>query len=87
MTHLQTVCSISDACHPQVEAGVLVKSTVFGPTCDGLDVVLRDAPLPELAVGDWLVFPKMGAYTLAGACDFNGMGGADVRYVFSRRRC
>lgn len=48
-------------------------STVFGPTCDGLDVVLRDYPLPKLENGDWLVFPRMGAYTLCGASDFNGI--------------
>ena len=61
------------------------ESTVFGPTCDGLDVVLSDYQLPKLSYGDWLVFPRMGAYTLAGASDFNGMGvsEANVSYVFS----
>ena len=34
-------------------------STVFGPTCDGLDTVLRDYELPEMDVGDWLLFPNM----------------------------
>lgn len=60
-------------------------STVFGPSCDGLDVVLKDYALPELSYGDWLVFPCMGAYTLAGACDFNGMGisSESVKYIFS----
>lgn len=60
-------------------------STVFGPSCDGLDVVLKDYPLPELDYGDWLVFPSMGAYTIAGACDFNGMGvsSANITYVYS----
>ncbi|KAJ6405980.1 hypothetical protein OIU84_013863 [Salix udensis] len=37
-------------------------STVFGPTCDGLDTVLIGHQLPELQVDDWLVFPNMGAY-------------------------
>ncbi|KAJ6684691.1 ORNITHINE DECARBOXYLASE-LIKE [Salix purpurea] len=37
-------------------------STVFGPTCDGLDTVLIGHPLPELQVDDWLVLPNMGAY-------------------------
>lgn len=48
-------------------------STVFGPTCDGLDTLLRDVDLPELGVGDWLAWPAMGAYTQVGACDFNGI--------------
>jgi ornithine decarboxylase len=53
-------------------------STVFGPTCDGLDTVVRDYPLPPLEVGDWLAFPAMGAYTLCGASRFNGMNVVDV---------
>ncbi len=48
-------------------------STVWGPTCDSADRVLQDVQLPELQVGDWMAFPGMGAYTIAGACDFNGM--------------
>ena len=104
-------------------------STVFGPTCDGLDTLLTEYPLPELQVGvsarcaacgrgtrlaararcsrrlppacaaaagispalsssqpvplpppppalqvgDWLLFPSMGAYTLCGASRFNGI--------------
>ena len=48
--------------------------TVWGPTCDSADCVLRDVRMPgDLSVGDWLVFPGMGAYTVAGACDFNGI--------------
>ena len=53
-------------------------STVFGPTCDGLDTVLRDYPQPELEVGEWLLFPGMGAYTLCGASKFNGINAVDV---------
>lgn len=53
-------------------------STVFGPTCDGLDTVVRDYPLPELEVGDWLLFPRMGAYTICGASKFNGINAVDV---------
>lgn len=47
-------------------------STVFGPTCDSLDTVLRDYQLPELQVNDWLVFPNMGAYTTSSGTNFNG---------------
>ena len=56
----------------------VVPSTVFGPTCDGLDTVVRDYPLPELDVGDWLLFPRMGAYTICGASKFNGVNAVDV---------
>ena len=51
----------------------LLKGCVFGPSCDGLDTVLRDYPLPKLENGDWLVFGGHGAYTFCGACAFNGM--------------
>ena len=53
--------------------GVKISSTVYGPTCDSLDCVMRNIPLPELSNGDWLMFPDAGAYTMAGACDFNGI--------------
>lgn len=65
----------------------LYKSTVFGPTCDGLDTVLSDYSLPKLRNGDWLVFPNMGAYTLSGASKFNGINSTDIKmcYVWSQR--
>ena len=67
------------------ETNVIHSSTVFGPTCDGLDTVLRDYDLPEMDVGDWLMFPNMGAYTLCGASKFNGINAVDVPtfYVYS----
>lgn len=36
-------------------------STIFGPTCDGIDCIIKDYPLPQLNVGDWIYFPNMGA--------------------------
>jgi ornithine decarboxylase len=54
------------------------QSTVFGPTCDSLDVVMHDVFLPNLDSGDWLVFPFFGAYTAAGACNFNGVRAANA---------
>ena len=59
---------------------------VFGPSCDGLDTVLRDYALPKLVLGDWLVFPRHGAYTFSGACAFNGMDPTPATfYVFSEQ--
>ena len=46
-------------------------SVVSGPTCDSIDVVYNDIMLPDLAVGDLVVSPTMGAYTAATATDFN----------------
>jgi diaminopimelate decarboxylase len=62
-------------------------ATVFGPTCDSLDMVFCALPdCPRLDVGDWLLFPNCGAYTQAGATDFNGIpstfrGGVRNHYV------
>jgi len=55
-------------------------SSIWGPTCDGLDVVLPDCRLPEMQEGDWMVFPNMGAYSLAAGCEFNGFPRALVYY-------
>ena len=57
------------------------KSSVWGPTCDGLDCVSERVMLPELRDGDWLVFADMGAYTLSAASGFNGMPRPRVFHV------
>ena len=58
---------------PRTDSAPLTKGSIFGPSCDGLDTVLTDYPLPRLESGDWLVFAEHGAYTFCGACAFNGM--------------
>lgn len=47
-------------------------ATLGGPTCDSTDVIARELMLPDLAVGDLLVSPVMGAYTTVTATRFNG---------------
>jgi ornithine decarboxylase len=47
--------------------------TVFGCTCDGIDVIHESLDLPELEIGDFLIWPAMGAYTLAACTSFNGI--------------
>ena len=71
-----------------VTATSTLPSTFFGPTCDSLDMVFHRADSPDLEVGDWLLFPNAGAYTMAGATDFNGIpataqGGVKTIYVRS----
>lgn len=63
----------------------LYSSSVWGPTCDGLDNVLEDVLLPELQLGDWIVFENMGAYTLPVASPFNGFPIPKVHFVVSNR--
>lgn len=55
------------------EAGGQFSSSVWGPTCDGLDCILEDIKLPELSIGQWLYFQDMGAYTMCAGSTFNGM--------------
>lgn len=50
----------------------LYKSTVFGPTCDAFDTISDAYWLPDLEVGDWLLFPNMGSYTSATGSSFSG---------------
>ncbi|KAG7340727.1 orn/DAP/Arg family decarboxylase [Nitzschia inconspicua] len=61
----------------------LFASTVFGPTCDSIDVVARSVLLPKLKVGDFLYMNNMGAYTMAAASSFNGFVPTDKFYVCS----
>jgi len=61
----------------------LYKSSIWGPTCDGLDVVVKECHLPELNTGDFMVFKNMGAYTISGAVAFNGIPLARCIYVAS----
>jgi ornithine decarboxylase len=60
-------------------------STIFGPTCDGIDCIIKDYALPELNVGDWIYFSNMGAYTKAAASQFNGFPVARSYYYLSSR--
>lgn len=44
---------------------------ISGPTCDSLDVIAEDLPMPVLAIGERLVARQIGAYTMSTATDFN----------------
>jgi len=57
------------------------KSTVFGPTCDGLDCILKDVTLPLIECGEWVLFHNMGAYTRAASSNFNGFHQHTIYYV------
>ncbi len=44
---------------------------ISGPTCDSLDVIAEDLPMPVLEIGERLVARQAGAYSMATATDFN----------------
>lgn len=52
----------------------LQDSTLFGMTCDGMDIIAKNIGVPSgLRVGDWLCVSGMGAYTYGCRSNFNGM--------------
>ena len=61
----------------------LYPSTVFGPTCDSMDVLSRGVLMPKMNIGDWMYFQNMGAYTSAAASTFNGFPTTEKFYVCS----
>jgi len=63
---------------PQTEK---FESSLWGPTCDSMDCISRKEFLPELEIGDWLVFENMGAYTVAASSTFNGIPRASLFYT------
>jgi len=66
-------------------SGPDVAWTVGGPTCDSVDVVLRDEPLPsDLQEGDFIYIHNAGAYTTAYASQFNGFPLPEVRVFESK---
>lgn len=59
--------------------------TLAGPTCDSVDVIASDYPMPTLAVGDVVVSPMMGAYTAVTSSRFNGVAPTPI-VVSARQR-
>ncbi|MBI2941970.1 MAG: type III PLP-dependent enzyme [Chloroflexi bacterium] len=46
--------------------------TLAGPSCDSVDVLFDEIPLPDPRIGDRLYFINAGAYTTCYASSFNG---------------
>ncbi|KAJ3290194.1 hypothetical protein HK104_006947 [Borealophlyctis nickersoniae] len=55
--------------------------SIWGPTCDSIDCIGKNFCLPELQVGDWLYFERMGAYTMCAASNFNGFKKSGIVYT------
>jgi diaminopimelate decarboxylase len=66
--------------HPDDEAATR-NTTIFGPTCDGFDFLLKRLPCPELDLGEWIYVPNFGAYTVAAGSAFNGFETRRVEYL------
>ncbi|XP_053124382.1 antizyme inhibitor 2 isoform X2 [Hemicordylus capensis] len=62
----------------------LYSSSLWGPTGDGLDRVAESMELPELHVGDWLIFENMGAHTVPASSWLRGAQQTPIHYTMSR---
>lgn len=62
--------------------GKLIPWNIAGPTCDAVDVCMRDELFPEdLEEGDFIYIANAGAYTTAYASNFNGFPLPEVRVI------
>src|SRR5688500_1738430 len=66
-------------------AGPDIAWTVAGPTCDSVDIVMREEPLPsDLQEGDFVYIKNAGAYTTAYASQVNGFPLPEVQIFESK---
>ncbi|CAL1545005.1 unnamed protein product [Lymnaea stagnalis] len=81
-------CIMYDHAHAEAhvfsDSPLRFTSSVWGPTCDGLDCIIQECRLPEMEVGQWMYFPDMGAYTIAAGSTFNGMPRPTIHYICSQ---
>lgn len=62
--------------------GETLGRTIFGPTCDSVDRLPGETPLPaDVQEGDFLLFQGMGAYSVPTNTHFNGFGALAVQMV------
>jgi ornithine decarboxylase len=61
----------------------LLRTTIFGPTCDSLDCIVKSHPMIHLEEGDTMYYKSMGAYTRSAGSCFNGMPLPSLIYVHS----
>lgn len=59
----------------------MFSSSLWGPSCDGLDRIIENTLLPVLEVGEWIYFKDMGAYTISAGSEFNGFKKPHCFYV------
>lgn len=63
---------VTDAVTPERSDADLHTASIWGPTCDGMDCIMKEVKMPLMEIGQWICFPSMGAYTCAAGSDFNG---------------
>jgi ornithine decarboxylase len=68
----------------QKRTGDEVPRIIFGPTCDSVDRLPGDIPLPgDLAEGDFVIWQGMGSYSTVTNTRFNGFGDVQTATVLT----
>ena len=68
----------------QPRTGAALPRIVFGPTCDSVDRLPGEVPLPaDIAEGDYVIVQGMGAYSTVTNTRFNGFGELAMATVLS----
>lgn len=57
------------------------QTTIWGPTCDCLDILSDSHRLPNLNIGDWLLLDNIGAYSVSLSSKFNGFEIPQIFFV------
>jgi ornithine decarboxylase len=64
--------------------GEVLPRIVFGPTCDSVDRLPGELPLPsDIAEGDYVIWQGMGSYSTVTNTRFNGFGDLQMATVLS----
>jgi len=58
--------------------------SIWGPTCDDLDCIVKECLLPDMDIGEWIIFRDMGAYSTVLASSFNGMPKPNCYYCLPK---
>jgi ornithine decarboxylase len=68
----------------QKRKAAAVPRIIFGPTCDSVDRLPGDIPLPaDLAEGDFVIWQGMGSYSTVTNTRFNGFGDVQTATVLT----
>lgn len=68
----------------QKRKGEAVPRIIFGPTCDSVDRLPGDIPLPgDIAEGDYVIWQGMGSYSTVTNTRFNGFGDVQTATVLT----
>jgi ornithine decarboxylase len=82
-------CMLYDHAEPDVHVlrpdneAAIRTTTIFGPTCDGVDWIMKQRPYPALDIGDWIFSVNFGAYTVAAGSKFNGFSTKRIEFISS----